>query len=165
MARRRFVKTLSSLNETIYTVDTPIGARQNNRRLADVELVQFFLKQFFDDPIHKADTPPTRKGIKKILIDGIVGSQTIKAITYFQKYQFNRVIDGIVSVPIINASFVGTRMETMWKLNHWFANNSPLKDSFPNLEKLLVNDNSAPHLLAELVANDLANNFPILSVS
>jgi hypothetical protein len=151
MATRRVVTTEFGERD-FYTVQTPIGGVLASKNMADVELVQFFLKRYFMAPHHIASTPPTRKGEKTILIDGIAGPQTRTAIKLFQKQQKagGRIIatDGIINVPISNVAVNPT--STMWILNRWFMLFAPDKYEFDSLEDISDIKNYAYHLAPEL---------------
>ena len=103
---------------------TPVGSGADNKNLADVQLVRFFLREFF---LHHPDlfklVPKLTKDTGTIAIDGKVGGQTIKAIEMFQRhYPRFLILDGRVSVAV--SKYVPeTNNEkgfTIVALNQWF---------------------------------------------
>jgi hypothetical protein len=130
MARRIEIKNpnLPAI-KTLYTVnDTPIGTGKNvtNTRAADVQLVQFFLSQFFaQNPQLYKQLAPTKSG--KFLIDGDCGAQTKSGIWVYQTWEQKRGKpihpDGVVSPPTQYTSPSGRNTYTILLLNEWYGDN------------------------------------------
>lgn len=107
---------------------TVVGRGADNKKIDDIQLVQVFLHDFFTaetELFNKVSKPP-RGASKGILIDGIVGPQTISAITTFQRFQRDSngtaVIEGRVSVPRLGAVIPGTKTPfAITLLNEFFS--------------------------------------------
>jgi hypothetical protein len=141
MARRIEIKVPHlPATRTLFTVtDTPIGAGKNvtNKRRADVELVQFFLAQFFaKNPKLFRQLPPTKSG--RFLIDGNCGAQTKAGIWVFQTDASRRgngiYPDGVVDVPSTFLTPSGRSSYTILALNDWFIDNGTGAEHFSKLE-------------------------------
>lgn len=135
-----------------YTVETAVGAGQSNQKRSDVELVQFFLYQFFLDPIHRSLTPKTAAGTTNFKIDGIAGNQTIQGIRIFQdrmkKFGQGSIVDGIVNIPLGESQ----HRNTMWSLNAWCYSWGKDKERFGEIENLPEVIAYAPHLRTDLLS-------------
>lgn len=132
----------------VYQVSTPVGNGSDNKRIADVQLVQLFLRHFF---ILKPDLfrklPQGKKRTSEIQLDGKVGSQTIAGITEFQKHVIRQgksgtIVDGRVSVPNGFRVQGSSHVFTMHQLNVFFFNTDPINKSF--------NDDLAKHPLVKV---------------
>ena len=130
MARRIRIKIPHlPATSSVYTVnDTQIGDRKglSNARKADVQLIQFFLKQFFArNPRLFAQLPRTKSG--KFLIDGDCGAQTRSGIWVYQTYEQKRgngvYPDGVVDPATSYANPNSIHSYTILLLNDWFAQN------------------------------------------
>lgn len=133
-----------------------VGAYGNNRKRSDVQLIQFFLQQFFFNHIELFDVVPrTKNGAPVIKIDGVCGPQTIAAIRTFQK---NREVpaDGLVSV--VNR-FINLQHQhyTILLLNNYFRLHGNGKEFHGQLEKHPNVIDFAPELQAELSAKGVEN--------
>jgi hypothetical protein len=109
---------------TFWVNDTPVGKRADNRRRADVQLVQFFLHHFYGEhPELFRQLPKIGPSDLALAMDGNVGPQTRAAISLFQK-EANKVapaiVDGRVSVPQANAIPGTTTIYTIFHLNLFF---------------------------------------------
>ncbi len=145
--------------DTLYITDTPVGNRSDNKRIADVQLVQLFLNDFFfTNPalFKKLPKPTTNRNAPGILMDGKVGRQTIEAITEFQREMKRRgpsglIVDGRVSVPTGLRVAGSTHVFTIVQLNTIFFNGG---NSFEN-ESFNANLEDHPRVkpLAQLVAD------------
>jgi hypothetical protein len=128
----------------------------NEGTKADIELVQFYLSEFFDTMpgvLIPTDFPRSKKTGEMVSIDGILGPQTNAAIELFQQHlNQKKKVDKIISVPrAINTNksrpevsdFIKARsilvLALTWKTFH------PNEDIL-NSSKIL----KAPHLIAEL---------------
>ena len=132
--------------DTLYLTDTPVGNRSDNKRIADVQLVQLFLNDFFfTNPalFKKLPKPTTNPNAPGILMDGKVGRQTIEAINEFQREMKRRgpsglIVDGRVSVPTGGLRVAGTtHVFTIIQLNTIFFNGPNSDENLPfnaNLE-------------------------------
>lgn len=143
-----------------YLNERTVGLYGENKRKADVQLIQVFLKNIYAHrtfaPYFKT-LPKTRTNLGHIKIDGIAGSQTNSAIALFQKaagskfIQTGRVDVVLNPVSIENPDFTPNYTETILALNSYFfglmgikaAQNFKLKN-LPDVKE------NAPELLAEL---------------
>lgn len=145
--------------KAVYENETPVGTGADNRQIADVQLVQLFLRHFFivvPAEFKKLSKPTTSRNAPTILLDGKVGRQTIDAITVFQQFAVRNlgtaeIVDGRVSVPR-SVSVQGTsHVFTIFKLNFFFFNTDPENMSFnENLEDHPLVQSSCPLLVADL---------------
>jgi hypothetical protein len=141
---------------TYYLNDTSVGAGGNNRDRADVQLVQFFLRQFYlSHPDLFVGLPQTKIPGVSVDIDGKVGGQTIEGIRAFQNYKKNignpMFVDGRVSIAL-GRMIQGTgNIYTIYSLNDDFFF---LKDTYNQwMGKLHIHPDivaKAPELQAEL---------------
>src|SRR5262245_32429757 len=119
MARRVFVPFLVTVN------DTPIGSRSGvgNKAKADVQLIQFFLSQFYAaNPKLFKQLPPTKS--RRFLIDGDCGPQTKSGIWVYQTYESRRGTaihpDGVVDPADSSTTSGDSRSATILALNDWY---------------------------------------------
>lgn len=161
MARKEFMREnlgVFSINETI------IGNGGNNRRLADVQLIQFFLRQFFlvEFQLFKK-LPKDRFNTGVITIDGKFGPQTGAGIFEFQKFvqRSGRPIkvDGLVNVATAENSAITNTTYTILFLNKFFQDKGDLPEFHGNLENHPDILALAPELQAELSASDVGDQF------
>jgi len=104
MAGKALVQTSTANppNYDLYAMnDTPVGEGQENRRLTDVKLIQFFLFHFYkDNPNLFRLLPLTKRRNNYIVIDGICGQQTKAGISTFQfemaGFGLSVRVDGVV---------------------------------------------------------------------
>lgn len=118
---------------------TRVGLKVANESIkADIELVQFYLSEFFE-LMPAGDIPndfPFSKTGEMVKIDGFLGKQTNAAILLYQKQVLHLLGDGIVTAPAIApgpfdvtrghnvtiASFTNARtiltLGVMWKQFH-----------------------------------------------
>ncbi len=143
--------------------ETTVGKNGNNQRRSDVQLVQFFLRQFYmKHPDLFVLLPKTRIPSNFIIIDGKNGKQTEEGIKLFQTFQRNSgvpvIIDGKVSVP--NADTTPTNdFFTILVLNGFFRRFGEGKEHHGNLENHPDVIAFAPELLGELTAARVGNKF------
>ncbi len=155
MARHEIVATSVAGGRTFWINETKVGQNQFGGKKSDVELVQFFLKQFFlQHPELFKKLPKTRTNASFILIDGVVGDQTIEGIRSFQTFQKGgdpkQVADGVVSVPPFgHTGILHAGMHTILKLNLWIGAKTNIDTS--HLERHLDILMFAPNLLREMV--------------
>ena len=130
---------------------TTVGKNGNNRVRTDVQLVQFFLKKFYEQQ------PYIRQlsGLSGIKIDGIAGSQTAKGILWFQKANLGTgksvTADGLVNV--MTPSGVSPTQHTVYTIVHlnvYFRKQGEGNEHYRNLEKHPDIIAYAPELHAEL---------------
>jgi hypothetical protein len=141
----------------VYVNDTPVGNGSDNKRIADVQLVQLFLRQFYSqNPVLFQKLPKPGRGVTEILLDGKVGSQTIAGITEFQQFVIRRgksgvFVDGRVSRPT-GFRVAGTNhVFTIFQLNRFFFTSDDENMSFnDNLADHPVVKSSLPLLAAEI---------------
>jgi hypothetical protein len=141
----------------VYLVDTPVGNGADNKRITDVQLVQLFLREFYEkQPILFKKLPkPAGRSEPAISLDGKVGLQTIAGITEFQKFVIQQggsgaFVDGRVSVPT-GFRVAGSRhIFTIIQLNFAFFNDPANKAFNDNLEDHPVVKASLPELAADL---------------
>lgn len=157
MARKQYVS--DDQGEAIFTFnETSVGMNGNNRKRTDVQLIQFFLRQFYKaHPELFVLLPKTSKGGSMILIDGFYGGQTGKGIWYFQKHHKNKgfsiQVDGLVNVGKEAESSISQTVYTINYLNSWFMKWS---DPTGNVEKHPDCIAYAPELQAELCAGKMS---------
>lgn len=149
MARRVFVPFLVTVN------DTQIGDRRglSNSRRADVQLIQFFLSQFFAaNPKLFKQLPPTKSG--RFLIDGDCGPQTKNGIWVFQTYEHRRGTaihpDGVVDPATPSTTENDPRSATILALNQWYFQNGGAKFFYARIQEHPDVRKFAPELRAEL---------------
>jgi len=102
--------------------ETSVGAGGNNKRRSDVQLVQFFLRQFYKShPQLFAKLPKTSKPDGFVKIDGSFGPQTQGAISTFQTHERSQGLpiatDGLVDVPRGVISSISQTVYTIIVLN------------------------------------------------
>ncbi len=165
MARKEFMGEDGDffvLNETI------IGKGGDNRKFSDVQLIQFFLRQFFiPRPQLFAKLPKPRRTATPVLtIDGKFGPQTATGIVEFQKFvrdagQGTIKVDGLVNVATGFRSSISKTIYTIMHLNLFFFNDNNNGD--PNFSKKIENHPDiiafAPELRAELIAAKVGDQF------
>jgi peptidoglycan hydrolase-like protein with peptidoglycan-binding domain len=102
--------------------ETSVGAGGNNKRRSDVQLVQFFLRQFYKS--HRSlfeKLPPTKNPDGFVKIDGSFGPQTQGAISTFQNHEKSLGLpiatDGLVDVPKGMISSISGTVYTIVVLN------------------------------------------------
>jgi hypothetical protein len=119
------ITTVDGTDFYYYMNETSVGQGGQNKRRSDIQLVQFFLNQFYiGHPELFKLLPSTGSGAASVDIDGQVGLQTIEGI---RQFQINRnvadrpaVVDGKVSVAQGDV-IPGTNTEyTIHRLNLWF---------------------------------------------
>jgi hypothetical protein len=156
MARRIRIKVPSlPATSTLFTVThTPIGDRRGvtNKRTADVQLVQFFLKHFYAaNPRLYAQLPKTKNG--KFLIDGDCGAQTKSGIWVYQTYEQKRgngiYPDGVVDPATTYANPNSINAYTILALNTWYIDNTD-GANYLDLENHPDIRRDAPELYIEL---------------
>ena len=128
-----------------------VGKNGNNTRRSDVQLVQFFLKKFYEQQPYLRQV----SGLSGIKIDGIAGEKTAKGIWWFQHANSgigNSIkVDGLVSVMLGNGiSSISSTVYTILHLNRYFQMQGDGKEHHRNLEKHPDIIENAPELVAEL---------------
>jgi hypothetical protein len=142
--------------------DVGRGARGNPKR-TDVQLVQFFLAEFYRvhpglfTRLGKTKTPGST-----VDIDGVFGRQTIDGIWVFQDFQKQGripiLVDGRVTAPAgrnVVVPGLRTTMYTIYRLNDWFFRHG---DNMKFNEELYMHPvilARAPALASELAQDDL----------
>jgi hypothetical protein len=141
----------------VYVNDTPVGNGSDNKRIADVQLVQLFLRYFYymNPALFKKLPKPGRRSAPEILLDGKVGDQTITGISVFQQYIIGRgksglYVDGRVSTPTGFRVAGTSHVFTIFQLNVYFFNTNPLNKSF--------NENLAEHPVVKSSLTALATD-------
>jgi hypothetical protein len=151
-------KTLTGL-DFLYAVDTSVGKGADNKRIADVQLVQLFLRHFYiqNPALFKKLPKPRGRPTQAILLDGKVGDQTVGGITEFQRDLIRKkagalFVDGRVTGPVTGLRVAGTKhVFTIIQLNLAFFNTDPVNLSFNgNLEDHPTVKASLPELAGEL---------------
>ena len=156
MARKEMKNTSESGGRIFWLNETRVGQNERHSKNSDVELVQFFLKQFFlEHPKLFIDLQKQiNSNARVFLIDGKVGPQTVGGIRIFQNFQKGgdkrQARDGVVSVsPPGQTGILHAGMLTILKLNLWIEQKTNI--DVLNLEKhpdiLLF----APNLLKEML--------------
>lgn len=144
--------------------DTRIGRYGDNKKRSDIQLVQFFLKQFYRlHPAYFRMLPQTRSKAAVIVIDGKYGKQTEEGIIYFQLFMQKKGIpikpDGLVSVPHSLRGPNSNTVYTIHRLNHYFKLNGEHKEYHGRLEDHPDIVAFAPELRAELASAAVRNDF------
>jgi hypothetical protein len=138
--------------------ETSVGRGGNNRKRSDVQLIQFFLMEFYFEHMEFFDgrVPRTKNGTPGIKIDGICGRQTELGIFHFQKAfadaGFPITVDGQVNVARTITSQINSNMYTIMHINNWFRLEGNGKQFHGNLENHPDLIQFAPELQAELAA-------------
>lgn len=154
MARKEYMAD----EESIFTLnETTVGMGGSNYKRSDVQLVQFFLRQFYKaHPELFVLLPKTSKGGSTISIDGYYGGQTGKGIYYFQKHLKNNgstvKVDGLVDIARGTVSSISNTIYTIHYLNGWFQK---WVDESGNVEKHPDCIKYAPELQAELLSRGI----------
>lgn len=157
-------KELMDSPNGVFTLnDTPIGKGQTNRKRSDVQLVQFFLHQFYlKNPALFAQLPPTKNKVGVIKIDGVYGRQTEAGILVFQKDVQKRgstiKADGVVNVANNVRSPSGNQFTIMF-LNLFFMSRGEGKEHHGKLENHPLIFSFAPELAGELFTSVVRNEF------
>ena len=156
----------SKLNDSgVFTLnDTSVGRYGENKKKTDIQLVQFFLRQFYKR--HReifVHLPQTRSGDGMIAIDGKYGRQTELGILHFQKYIQKHGI-GIKADALVSAahSLRGPQTDniyTIHRLNTFFRTHGEYKEHHGKLEGHPDIIALAPELRAELLAATVRNDF------
>ena len=145
--------------------ETSVGIGGNNRKRTDVQLIQFFLMQFYFEHEEMFDgrVPKTKQGSPIIKIDGICGRQTEMGIWHHQQYitrsGFPIRVDGLVSVARAVVSPFGGEVYTIHSLNNWFRLNANGKEFHGKLEDHPNIIQFAPELRSELAAAQVGDKF------
>ena len=156
MIRIQFFDTPNGVRRRMYENLVPVGlprpAERTNQDLASNQLVQFFLRKFFQK--HPELLPRTSSRSNAFLMDGKVGPQTLEGINRFQTFQHRRgvplFLDQRVSVPL-GVNVPGTQKRyTIHLLNSVFFKLAG-EDEFNNLAQNQEIRNEAPELAGELV--------------
>jgi hypothetical protein len=155
------VPGLTRVYEIKFPVGTPkIRGDNTNSNRACIQLVQFFLRDFYDTH------PQLRKKLQgapgRFLLDGKVGPQTVSGIAVFQQHSrstkvetVNVINDARVSVPI-GATVPGTEFRwTIHALNLFFAAQTKNAATFASLFLNPAISTEAPELSAELTKAEL----------
>lgn len=159
MAKKITLSYGDSAESLFFTVnETSVGKGGNNTRRADVQLVQFFLKQFFaKNPELFKRLPVNHTG--GFAIDGICGGQTNTGILLFQQKMHAEKwaigIDGLVDVPKGLTSSISRRHYTICWLNKWFKDNGEGTEHYETLENHPDIKASAPELRTELIISSI----------
>ena len=144
--------------------ETTVGMRGSNNKRSDIQLVQFFLRQFYKShPELFVLLPKTKSPSTLITIDGDCGGQTKTGILVFQR-QRRQVggtiaVDGIVNVAHSLMSSISKTGYTIHHLNQWFNDFADGKEFNGNLENHPEIIAFAPELQAELAAAKVGNEF------
>jgi hypothetical protein len=143
--------------------ETAVGKNGNNRRKSDIQLVQFFLHQFFlKNPELFRKLPPTKRKQSVIIIDGQFGKQTEAGIKVFQEELVRLGVpvktDGLVSVMTGRRSSRGNPF-TINFLNSFFKTFGEGNEFSNNLENHPLIFSSAPELAAELFISQARDDF------
>src|SRR5262245_29393490 len=161
MATRIFTDGIPQFGSltAVYVNETPVGNGSDNKRIADVQLVQLFLREFFDKHPELFKKLPKVRGNSEpaIALDGKVGPQVIAGITEFQKFVIRQgrsgsIVDGRVSVEHSFRVAGTNHVFTIFQLNRFFFNEPANKAFNDNLEEHPVVKAKLPELQAELAS-------------
>lgn len=141
-----------------------VGKGGNNSKRSDVQLVQFFLRQFYKNhPELFKLLPKTKSKSNFISIDGINGPQTEAGILLFQKSRAEKgnpiKADGLVSVANSLESPTTNTIYTIHLLNAYFRFFGDGKEHIRNLENHPDIKAFAPELQAELSQAEVEDRF------
>lgn len=144
--------------------ETSVGKDGQNSKRSDVQLVQFFLGDFFIIyPGLAAGLPTAKDKRRPVALDGKYGQQTEKAILIFQQWaqaQGKTVkADGLVSVPRGVTSPISQNSYTILLLNAWFQKHGKDKADHGELETNLAITALAPELSRELARKKVTDQF------
>jgi hypothetical protein len=166
MARKEDMNNISDTGEYgVFALnETSVGMRGSNNKRSDIQLVQFFLRQFYKShPELFVMLPKTKSPSTLITIDGDCGGQTKTGILVFQRErrQFGAMIavDGLVNVALSFVSSISRTGYTIHHLNRWFNVFADGNDYNGNLENHPEIIAFAPELQAELAAAKVGNEF------
>lgn len=160
MARKEYW----SEEEGVFTLnEISVGKNGNNYRRADVQLVQFFLRDWYKrNPGQHHHLPQSSRG-KLIKIDGICGNTTNSAIYGLQKFirsdGGNIVADGLVDVAHSTLSTITSSVYTIHYLNRIFRKYGDGNEHHGNLENHPDIIAYAPELQSELKAAAVGDEF------
>ena len=154
--RPRPGSNISRFYENLVPVGQPRFANDNtNTDQASNQLVQFFLKMFFGR--RPELTPRTAAGTPVFLLDGQVGTQTIKGIKIFQDFTLRNgnplINDSRVSVAIGNTVPGTATFWTIHAMNGQFVLDFG-KEQFETLSFNPVLATVAPQLTLELLQEE-----------
>lgn len=143
--------------------ETSVGKRGNNKKRSDVQLIQFFLRQFYKaHPELFILLPKTKSNSNLIIIDGDCGGQTKAGILHFQKdrsIDAKIKVDSLVDVAHSLISSISKTTYTIHHLNHWFQLHAEGKEHHGNLENHPDVIAYAPELHAELAVAGVGDEF------
>lgn len=144
--------------------DTRIGRYGDNKKRSDIQLIQFFLRQFYRRHHDLfVQLPQTKSKAAVVVIDGKYGKQTEQGILLFQKQRTERgariKVDGLVSVAHSSVSPISKTLYTICEMNHWFKDFGDGKEHHGKLENHPDIIAHAPELHAELSIAAVGNEF------
>lgn len=144
--------------------ETSVGKGGQNSRRSDIQLVQFFLRDFLTvHPELIGDLPTTKNGLRPVSIDGRYGKQTEKAILIFQKWIQSQGMpiktDGLVSVAHSMLSPISGAGYTIMHLNVWFQKYGKDKEYHGRLEHNHEINAYAPELNTDLTIKNVTSEF------
>lgn len=157
-------KELMNPPNGVFTLnETAIGRGQTNRKRSDVQLIQFFLHQFFlKNPSLFAQLPPTRNKVGVIKIDGEYGKQTEAGILVFQQDVQKRgsriKVDGVVNIATNTRSTSGNQFTIIF-MNFFFMTLGDGKEHHGKLENHPLVFSFAPELAGELFTALVRDDF------
>lgn len=160
MARKEF---MDQTNGVFTLNETAIGKGCDNQKRSDVQLIQFFLHEFYKRrPELFVLLPKTKSGVSVIKIDGKYGKQTEAGILLFQKdaKKLGSKVkdDGVVSVADGGKSEAGN-IFTIMNLNLFFMAQGEGKEHHGNLENHPTVFTFAPELAGELFTSLVRDDF------
>lgn len=144
--------------------ETSVGKGGYNYKRSDVQLVQFFLRQFYKNhPELFVLLPKTKSKSNFIIIDGIYGPQTEAGILLYQKSVAEKgtpvKVDGLVDVANSVISSISKTTYTIILLNANFRYFGEGKEHIRNLENHPDIKAYAPELQAELSGAKVEDRF------
>lgn len=135
----------------LYVNATSVGTNGNNSVRTDIQLVQFFLKKFYEREPYLRQM----SGLTGVKIDGKSGPKTAKGILWFQKAHAGLgnsiAADGLVDV--ITSTGLTPNHHTVYTiihLNSYFREKGQGRETFDKLENHPDIITYAPELHAEL---------------
>ena len=165
MARKEDMTRGSDPLFGVFTLnEISVGVGGNNYRRSDIQLIQFFLRQFYK--LHSelfVLLPKTKSNSNFILIDGDCGGQTKNGVLIFQKARkqlgLSIAVDGLVDVAHSNYASISKTAYTIHRLNLWFMQFAEGKEHHGKLENHPDIITYAPELRTELAAAVVGNEF------
>ena len=158
MAHKKIISFSDGSNGEVYVNDISVGLSGNNRRRADVQLVQFFLSQFYNK-YPELSAKVCAENQNRFVIDGFCGKHTCVGIAVYQYYMRSKgtaiEYDGTVNIPnsASQVTSVSHTFYTILNLNVWFRKYGDGTEYIHSLQNHPQMQKCAPELRAELAVS------------